>query len=54
MKPTKDKIQVGTLLTASLYREAKAQAAIECRNIGELIDDAIRLYLDSRKHEAKP
>ncbi len=45
VKPKEGKIQVGSLLTEAIYRAAKAQAAIERRNVGELIDEAIQLYL---------
>ena len=50
-KPSEGKIQVGSLLTEIIYRQAKAQAAIERRNVGELIDDAIRLYLEKVKKD---
>ena len=44
-KKTGDRIQVGSLIDANLYRQAKALAAIQKRNTGEVIDDALREYL---------
>ena len=43
------RVQIGTHIDAELYRRAKAQAAIEGRKIGEVIDDAISEYLDTHK-----
>ena len=48
---TEGRIQVGSLLTESIYRQAKAQAAIERRRVGELIDDAILMYLAKVKDQ---
>ena len=43
--------QVGAKIDAELYRKAKAQAAIEGRKIGEVIDSAIEAYLKAHsKH----
>jgi hypothetical protein len=51
-KPGSGKIQVGSLLTETIYLKAKAQAAIEKRTVGSLIDEAIELYLEkTRKGE---
>ena len=50
-KPSEGKIQVGSLLTETIYRQAKVQAAIERRRVGALIDDAIRLYLEKVKKD---
>jgi len=47
------KIQVGSLLTESVYRAAKARAALEGRRVGALIDDAIRLYLEQAEEKDK-
>lgn len=45
------RIQVGTLLDAELYGRIRALALMQRRNAGELIDDAMRLYLE--QHNAK-
>lgn len=37
--------QVGAVLDKVLYMQVKAQAVLENRKIGEVIDDAIRAYL---------
>jgi hypothetical protein len=37
--------QVGSLIDANLYRRAKAQAALEGRRVGDLIDQALEEYL---------
>ena len=50
-KPKEGKIQVGSLLTETIYRQAKAQAILEGRRVGALIDDAIQLYLKTKKTE---
>lgn len=44
-KKAGDRIQVGSLVDADVYRQAKALAAIQKRNTGEVIDDALREYL---------
>jgi hypothetical protein len=41
-----EKKQVGTQLNADLYLQARMRALAEGRNVGELIDDAIRAYLE--------
>jgi hypothetical protein len=51
MKPKPGKIQVGSLLTEKIYRRAKAQAILENRRVGALIDEAILMYLDKIKQE---
>jgi hypothetical protein len=54
MKPKPGKIQVGSLLTETIYRRAKAQAILENRNVGVLIDEAIEMYLEKiKQQEAK-
>ncbi len=45
MPKTGERIQVGSLIDANLYHQAKALAAIQRRNTGEVIDDALREYL---------
>ncbi len=52
MPKTGERIQVGSLIDANLYHQAKALAAIQRRNTGEVIDDALREYLD--KHGFGP
>ncbi len=46
------RVQPGTFLDAALYQRARAQALIEGRNVGEVIDDALKDYL--AKHVSKP
>jgi Xaa-Pro aminopeptidase len=57
-KKTSERIQVGSLIDADLYSQAKALAAIQRRNTGEVIDDALREYLEKHgfgpKTKAKP
>jgi|GEM_PF-2997698 len=48
----KGKMQIGSWLTEDIYLKAKAQAALEKRTVGSLIDDAIQLYL-SKVEERK-
>jgi hypothetical protein len=40
--------QVGTQLDADLYRQIKSLAVLRGRMVGELIDDAIRAYLEKQ------
>ena len=44
--------QTGAKITTTLYLQLRAQALLQGRTVGELIDDAIRLYLG--QHEGKP
>ncbi len=44
-KQAAKRIQIGTYVDAETYRLAKAQAAIEGRKIGEIIDSALEQYL---------
>ncbi|MDV2503802.1 MAG: hypothetical protein RX318_07590 [bacterium] len=56
-KKTGERIQVGSLIDADLYGQAKALASIQRRNTGEVIDDALREYLGKHgldKVEAQP
>lgn len=46
---SKEKMQVGSLLTKDIYLQAKAQSALEMRTVGELIDEAILDYLHKVK-----
>ena len=43
-----DRKQIGSLIDESIYRQAKAQAALENRPVGEIIDDALRAYLKAK------
>lgn len=42
-------VQIGTRLDKETYKKAKAQAAVEGRRVGQLIDDAIEEYLAKRR-----
>ena len=44
-KQATKRIQIGAHIDAELYRRVKAQAAIEGRKIGEVIDDALESYI---------
>jgi Xaa-Pro aminopeptidase len=52
MKSPGERVQIGSLLDPELYRRAKALAALQKRNTGEVIDDALREYLS--KHGMGP
>lgn len=39
------RVQPGTFLDSNLYRQARSLALVQGRNVGELIDDAIKDYL---------
>jgi|GEM_PF-5096710 len=47
-KEKASRVQPGTFLDSALYQRARAQALIEGRNVGELIDSAIEEYLAKR------
>ncbi len=49
MEKEEKRVQVGSLLSESVYRQVKAQAALEGRRVGEVIDAAIVLYLESKR-----
>ncbi len=51
---TAERKQVGTKLDAALYRQARARALVEGRNVGELIDEAVRDYLGLKDSPAVP
>lgn len=56
MEKIKDKskrVQVGSWIDRQLWQRLKAQAAIEDRGAGYVLDDAIELYLQSKKKENK-
>jgi hypothetical protein len=40
-----DRKQVGTQIDVELYRQVRSLALLQGRKAGEVIDDAIRLYL---------
>ncbi len=46
-----ERIQVGTLLDAALYGRIRALALKQRCNAGELIDKAMRLYLEQNENE---
>ncbi len=41
--------QIGATLDADLYRQMRAQAMLEDRTVGELIDDSMKMYLAKTK-----
>jgi hypothetical protein len=43
-----NKRQIGAMLDAELYKQAKAAAILQGRKVGEVIDDAIRAYLEAQ------
>jgi hypothetical protein len=45
----RDRRQGGFLVNVRILRECKGQAAKEGRSVGELIDDAMSLYLEQVK-----
>ena len=47
--PPSDRKQIGATLDAALYRQMRAQAMLEDRTVAELLDDAMTMYLDSKK-----
>lgn len=52
MKVEKGRKQVGATIDEELYRLAKGCAAVQGCRVGEVIDDALREYLD--KHGFGP
>lgn len=48
------KRQIGALLDADLYKQARLRALAEDRPVGELIDDALRAYLDLESEPSVP
>jgi hypothetical protein len=51
-KAEKTRMQIGSLIDSALYRQARALALMQQRNVGELIDEALRDYF--AKHGLKP
>ncbi len=54
MKNKKDNRQakaIGSQVDAKIWNELKIQAIREGRKTGEVLDDAIRLYLESKKSD---
>lgn len=47
------KQQIGTLVDTELYRQIRALAYLEGRRAGDIIEDALRLYLETERSEIK-
>ncbi len=43
-----EKKQTGALISIDLYQRARAQALLEGRTVGEVIDDALLAYLSEK------
>ena len=53
MKKEIGRKQVGATINAQLWSRLRAQAILEGRTAGQLLDDAIRHYLDSKQGDKK-
>lgn len=48
VKDKENRVQVGSWIDRQLWQRLKAQAALEGRGAGYVLDDAIRLYLKTK------
>ena len=51
MKKVKGRTQVGSTVDEELWIELRAQSILERRKTGELLDDAMKLYLEKIRSE---
>ncbi len=45
--------QIGATLDAELYRQMRAESMLEGRTVAELLDDAMKLYLASKRKKMR-
>ena len=53
VKDKETRAQVGSWIDKDLWRQLRAQAALEGRNAGHVLDDAIRLYIQAKREGTK-
>ena len=53
VKDGESRTQVGSWIDKDLWRQLRAQAALEGRNAGHVLDDAIRLYIQAKREGSK-
>ena len=53
VKDKETRAQVGSWIDKDLWRQLRAQAALEGSNAGHVLDDAIRLYIQATREGTK-